>query len=172
MIFAASRPPEGVNIISSPCQNCGLASTIHLTRIVEGEKKHFHFCQSCVEKQKLVTNEVLQVGQVLQAILGPMPLATLKCSACQIQFMEFRTNGRLGCPHDYHSLKPGLIHIIKRVQRQVIHLGKKPSRQSKSHDWLEKIIGLRVQLEAAIKSEDYLTAISLRDNLKKLETDS
>ena len=54
----------------------------------------------------------------------------------------------------------------------MIHLGKKPSRQRKSHDWIEIIIGLRVQLEAAIKSEDYLTAISLRDNLKKLETDS
>lgn len=159
-----------MDFISSPCQNCGLASTVHLTRIIDGEKKHFHFCQQCVEKQKLVKNQMLQVGHVLQAILGPMPLATLKCPACQIQFMEFRSNGKLGCPHDYNSLKTGLAPIIKRVQRKLIHLGKRPRHEILDQEWVKKIIGLRSQLEVAVGAEDYLSAISLRDTIKGMES--
>lgn len=159
-----------MDLISTPCQNCGLASTVHLTRIIEGEKKHFHFCLQCVEKQNLVNNQVLQVGHVLQAILGPTPLAILKCPACQIQFMEFRSNGRLGCPHDYESMKPGLAPIIKRVQRKMVHLGKRPIRMIVENDWVKDIIGLRVQLEAAVKTEDYSLAISLRDAIKQMES--
>lgn len=171
MIYEGLRPVEGVSSISAPCQNCGSASTVHLTRIIEGEKKHFHFCQNCVDKQKLLKNQVLQVGQVLQAILGPMPLATLKCPACQIQFMEFRSIGRLGCPHDYNSLKTGLVPIIKKVQRKFSHLGKRPKRIHVDQDWMKKIIGLRVQLQGAVEAEDFSTAISLRDAIKAMEAE-
>lgn len=129
----------------------------------------FHFCQPCVEKQNFMKNEVLQVGQMLQAIMGPTPLATLKCPACLIQFMEFRKLGRLGCPHDYDSMRSGLDPIIKRVQRQVRHVGKKPKRLAGKPEWASQIISLRRELQSAIENENYPLAIRLRDTIKSMD---
>ncbi|MFM7540544.1 MAG: UvrB/UvrC motif-containing protein [Planctomycetota bacterium] len=129
----------------------------------------FHFCQPCVEKQNFLKNEVLQVGQMLQAIMGPTPLATLKCPACQIQFMEFRNQGKLGCPHDYDSMRSGLDPIIKRVQRHVRHVGKRPKRLPYKPESTSQIISLRRELQLAIETENYPLAIRLRDTIKSMD---
>ena len=52
----------------------------------------------------------------------------------------------------------------------MVHLGKRPIRMIVENDWVKDIIGLRVQLEAAVKTEDYSLAISLRDAIKQMES--
>ena len=144
---------------------------MHLTRIVSGEKRHFHFCQECVDKQQLLKNQVLQVTHVLQAILGPMPLATLTCPACRIQFMEFRNQGRLGCPHDYNSLRAGLEPLLKRLHRKFRHFGKRPISQRLFTIPPERVIELRQNLQDAIAAEDYARAIDLRDQIRLMDAE-
>lgn len=145
---------------------------MHLTRIVGGEKRHFHFCQECVDKQQLLKNQVLQVTHVLQAILGPMPLATLTCPACRIQFMEFRNQGRLGCPHDYNSLRTGLEPLLKRLHRKLKHFGKRPVCQRTVSIPPERVIELRQNLQDAVAAEDYARAIALRDQIRHLDSET
>lgn len=144
---------------------------MHLTRIVSGEKRHFHFCQECVDKQQLLKNQVLQVTHVLQAILGPMPLATLTCPACRIQFMEFRNQGRLGCPHDYNSLRVGLEPLLKRLHRKLRHFGKRPLSKRLFTIPPERVIELRQNLQDAIAAEDYARAIDLRDQIRLMDAE-
>jgi protein arginine kinase activator len=124
-----------------------------------------------VDKQQLLKNQVLQVTHVLQAILGPMPLATLTCPACRIQFMEFRNQGRLGCPHDYNSLRAGLEPLLKRLHRKLRHFGKRPLSQRLFTIPPERVIELRQNLQDAIAAEDYARAIDLRDQIRLMEAE-
>jgi protein arginine kinase activator len=124
-----------------------------------------------VDKQQLLKNQVLQVTHVLQAILGPMPLATLTCPACRIQFMEFRNQGRLGCPHDYNSLRVGLEPLLKRLHRKLRHFGKRPLSQRLFTIPPERVIELRQNLQDAIAAEDYARAIDLRDQIRLMDAE-
>jgi protein arginine kinase activator len=124
-----------------------------------------------VDKQQLLKNQVLQVTHVLQAILGPMPLATLTCPACRIQFMEFRNQGRLGCPHDYNSLRAGLEPLLKRLHRKLRHFGKRPLSQRLFTIPPERLIELRQNLQDAIAAEDYARAIDLRDQIRLMDAE-
>ncbi|MFN5327739.1 MAG: UvrB/UvrC motif-containing protein [Planctomycetota bacterium] len=114
---------------------------------------------------------MLQVTHVLQAILGPMPLATLTCPACRIQFMEFRNQGRLGCPHDYNSLRAGLEPLLKRLHRKLRHFGKRPLSQRLFTIPPERVIELRQNLQDAIAAEDYARAIDLRDQIRLMDAE-
>jgi protein arginine kinase activator len=124
-----------------------------------------------VDKQQLLKNQVLQVTHVLQAILGPMPLATLTCPACRIQFMEFRNQGRLGCPHDYNSLRVGLEPLLKRLHRKLRHFGKRPLSKRLFTIPPERVIELRQNLQDAIAAEDYARAIDLRDQIRLMDAE-
>src|SRR5437660_247160 len=53
-------------------------------------------------------------------------LARLTCPHCGIKYMEFRGEGRLGCPHDYAVFRAGLEPILRRVHRATAHVGKSP----------------------------------------------
>src|SRR6267378_1369695 len=76
------------------CQSCSRPATVHL-------------CESCAEQQQLVKHQELNLPAILQTLIGQHigqlndELARLTCPACGIKYMEFRAEGRLGCPHDY-----------------------------------------------------------------------
>jgi protein arginine kinase activator len=153
--------------MGSPCDNCGEPSTVHLTRIVGKEKQRVHLCQKCADKQDLLKKQVLQIHNVLHALMGPMPLATLSCPACRIQFMEFRNHGRLGCPHDYDSLRQGLEDIIRRLQGAKKHIGKRPTVISIDPQQNRDLITKRRELQESIHAEDFALAANLRDSIKQ-----
>jgi protein arginine kinase activator len=96
-----------------------------------------------------------------------MPLATLACPACRIQFMEFRNLGRLGCPHDYDSLRQGLEDIIRRLQGAKRHTGKRPVEIRFDAQANQTVVTLRRELQEAIHAENYTLAASLRDLIKQ-----
>ncbi|MFM8930343.1 MAG: UvrB/UvrC motif-containing protein [Gemmataceae bacterium] len=152
--------------MASPCDNCGEPATVHLTRIVGKEKHKVHLCQQCADKQDLLKKQVLQIHNVLHALMGPMPLATLACPACRIQFMEFRNIGRLGCPHDYDSLRQGLEEIIRRLQGARKHIGKRPSLLRADTEANRVVVTLRRELQEAVQAEDYGQAVLLRDQIR------
>ena len=51
------------------------------------------------------------------------------CPVCGITFFEFRSHGRLGCPHDYVAFKAQLEPLILNIHGEGEHAGKRP-RQS------------------------------------------
>src|SRR6516164_3164547 len=105
------------------CQICSAQATVHLTDMVQGEKRELHFCQVCAEKQQLVKKQELNLPAILQTLIsthiGPLTdeLARLTCPACGIKYMEFRSGGRLGCPHDYQVFRKPLLSLLKRIHR-------------------------------------------------------
>jgi protein arginine kinase activator len=156
------------------CQRCSKTATVHLTDIVDGQKKELHLCQDCAEQQQLLTKQELNLPAILQTIIGQHlgqlndELARLTCPACGIKYMEFRAEGRLGCPHDYEVFRTGLEPLLQRIHRAERHVGKCPRRRG-SPALQAELLELRTRLRAAIDAELYEEAARLRDLLRQKE---
>lgn len=157
------------------CQFCAKPATVHLTDIVNNHKKELHLCQACAEAQQLVKHQELNLPAILQNLigqhLGPRmdELARLACPACGIRYMEFRAQGRLGCPHDYTVFRSGLDTLLSRIHRGTRHVGKTPRRGEPPADRLVELAQLRRQLQTAVEAEAYEEAARIRDLLRKKE---
>jgi protein arginine kinase activator len=156
------------------CQSCSKPATVHLTDIVNGHKKELHLCQTCAEQKQLMKDQELNLSAILQTVIGQHisqlsdDLARLTCPACGIKYMEFRAEGRLGCPHDYEVFRAGLAPLLERIHRAGRHNGKRPRRGVRQAN-LAELMDLRQKLRAAVEAEAYEEAARLRDLLRQKE---
>jgi protein arginine kinase activator len=157
------------------CQCCANPATVHLTDIVNGQKKELHLCQTCAEQQQLLKQQELNLPAILQTLIGHHigqltdELARLTCPACGIKYMEFRAEGRLGCPHDYEVFRVGLDPLLQRIHRAGRHVGKAPRRRRCAAALQAELIDLRQQLRLAVEAEGYEEAARLRDLIRQKE---
>jgi protein arginine kinase activator len=156
------------------CQLCPNPATVHLTEILDGQKKELHLCQACAESQQLIKHQEINLPAILQTLIGQHvgaqsdELARLACPECGIKYMEFRAQGRLGCPHDYLVFRKGLEPLLRRIHRSVRHAGKSPRRVVGAERRAE-LVELRRRLQAAVDAEAYEEAARLRDRLRERE---
>lgn len=169
---ARPRRQEGKHV---KCQFCAKPATIHVTHIVNNQKKDVHLCQACAEAQQVVSKQELNLPVILQNLIGQHlgpemdELARLCCPVCGIRYMEFRSQGRLGCPHDYTVFRSGLDALLHRIHRSTRHLGKSPRQGAPPTDRLVEIALIRRQLQSAVDAEAYEEAARLRDLLRAKE---
>jgi protein arginine kinase activator len=159
------------------CQFCSNPATVHLTTLTGFKKKVVHLCESCAKKKEMVGDDKpeLNIQAVVHFMLGQQlgpeaeELSRLTCPHCGIKYMEFRGQGRLGCPHDYEAFRLGLDPILKRVHRSVQHAGKRPPHYLENRERLEEMVDIHRQLREAIEREDYELAARLRDLIRQKE---
>jgi len=170
------------------CQICHQReATIHITKIVNGEKTELHLCEVCA-KELAQKGELLYIdmepsfSSIVSTLLGKpgdsssvsmsmVTQETKKCPNCGMSLAEFQKSGRLGCSECYKAFKPYLLPVLRRIQGNVQHSGKRPKVfSSKESDKTEIISMLRKELEEAVKREDYERAAVLRDKIKELSS--
>ena len=157
------------------CQFCSNPAKVHLTKIVNQKKHELHLCPGCAEKQQLLEKQTLNLPAILQNLIGqhigPLgdELARLSCPACGIKYMEFRAEGRLGCPHDYAVFRRGLEPLLQRIHRASRHAGKAPRRRPPSPAQEAELLELKRRLRTAVEAEQYEEAARLRDLLREKE---
>ena len=157
------------------CQFCSNPATVHLTDIINGHKKETHLCQACAEKKHLLHQQELNLSAILQSVIGPHigaltdDLARLTCPECGIKYMEFKAEGRLGCPHDYQVFQSALEPLLQRIHRATRHAGKHPRHRRHSAAWHSEVVALRQELREAVRVENYEEAARLRDLLRQKE---
>lgn len=158
------------------CQSCSKPATVHLTDIVNGHKRERHLCQECAEKQQLLKHQELNLAVILQTVIGqhagPLSdeLARLTCPACGIKYMEFKAEGRLGCPQDYQVFQAALEPLLQRIHRSTRHLGKTPRNGPLNAKLQAEIVQLRQKLRRAVEAEAYEEAAKIRDLLRQKES--
>jgi protein arginine kinase activator len=96
-------------------------------------------------------------------------LAQRACPVCGLKYMEYRGEGRLGCPHDYQAFQAGLVPLLRRAHGATRHVGKRPGRSAADHSLAR--LRLRARLRAAVAREDYEEAARLRDQLRPQDAD-
>lgn len=160
------------------CQFCDNDATVHLTDVVKKKKREVHLCEGCARKNNLLPQPpapaidlkaLLNLLAVpLQIVSGAADPAALTCPSCGIKYGEFRAEGRLGCPDDYHAFRPVLEPLLERIHRSLTHAGKVPRgfrRQAAKAELRE----LKKRMAAAVKAEKYEEAARLRDQIRRKE---
>ena len=157
------------------CQACDNSATVHLTNIVNGQKKEVHLCQECAEKKEILKHQELNLSVILQTVIsqqiGPLTdeLSRLTCPSCGIKYMEFKAEGRLGCPQDYEVFQTALEPLLQRIHRSQRHVGKVP-RHGPTHKVQQaELMELRKKLREAVENEAYEDAAHLRDLIREKE---
>lgn len=163
------------------CQFCGAPATVHLTQIVNKQKQEMHLCDRCEREHQLLPPGPapdLNIPAILQLLFGqPQPLpgsatpgppaaepGSLNCPACGLKYVQFKTAGRLGCPHEYDAFRPNLEPLLERIHRGLTHAGKVPRAARRGADLRE----LNERLAAAVAAEDYEQAARLRDRIRQM----
>src|SRR5206468_11641849 len=86
----------------------------------------------------------------------------LICPSCGISFREFRSQGRLGCPHDYIAFEKELMPLLDNIHNATQHTGKFPKRAPDASQRQFQLIKLRSELKQAVEDEAYEHAARLR----------
>jgi len=157
------------------CQSCGKPATVHLTEIIKGEKREIHLCEQCAREQEITIKTQFTLPDLLQGLisahLGGLTdeLTKLSCPACGMKYMDFRGEGRLGCPNDYEVFAKGLLPLVERIHGATRHVGKAPRRAGQADPRRQELAELRTELRNAVKQEAYEEAARLRDLIREKE---
>src|SRR5262249_7187111 len=132
-------------------------------------------CQACAEQQQILKHQELNLSVILQTVIGPHlgpptdEVSRLTCPVCGIKYMEFKAEGRLGCPHDYQVFHVALEPLLEPIHRSARHVGKVPRHTGHNLARQAEILELRRQLRSAVEAEAYEEAARLRDLLRQKE---
>ena len=97
-------------------------------------------------------------------------LANLKCAECGLTFVEFRSQGLLGCPNDYDVFGEPLTAVISKAQNgKTQHTGKSPGQRLVVDPKQQERTKLQRERRDAVDTEDYRLAARLRDQLAELD---
>jgi len=153
------------------CRRCSKPATLHITEIRKGEVQQLHLCETCARKYLNSGPESDEEGLSLGAAEESLDTADdVACPHCGITFRQFRTQGRLGCPHDYKFFESELNDLLKNIHDDTQHCGKAPHQTSESSQEQFRLIKLRKELQAAVTDEAYERAAKLRDEIQEVET--
>jgi protein arginine kinase activator len=153
------------------CHYCGQPATVHLTDIVQKQKRTMYLCEACAREHQLVPDgptPQLNLQALVQLLLGQPTAADpagLTCPTCGLKYAAFRVDGRLGCPDDYDAFRPALEPLLERIHRGGRHQGKAPRAAARRAE----LAHLRDLLTAAVAAENYEDAARLRDRIRQKE---
>ncbi|MEE1318683.1 MAG: UvrB/UvrC motif-containing protein [Ruminococcus sp.] len=165
------------------CQKCGSNNaTTHVKTIINGELREYDLCSECARKMGY-TNVFGDMENEFSNFLGsffgnvlPARTQATRCEFCGSTYSDIAKSGHVGCAKCYEIFADELYPSIRRIHGNTTHCGKNSSVAEKSKQTKtkvetkeEKIRKLKVQLENAIKEQNFELAAELRDKIKEME---
>ncbi len=174
------------------CQNCeSKESTVHVTKIVNGQKTEFYLCEECAAGRsdlefpdlelplKGIIGGKMPLHQFFSGLLGkgalgdpgvvPRGTAELQCPACGLSYAQLGQIGCFGCDRCYEVFGDHLLPLLRRLHGNQKHIGKIPARAGSHAKIKKEIEGLRQELQKKVREEDFEEAVRLRDIIRGLE---
>jgi protein-arginine kinase activator protein McsA len=129
------------------------------------------------EKIKEISHNLMHTSQPMVP-LEAKEVPNKVCPNCGISLKKISQEGRLGCQMCYDWFRTELDVIIHHAHDGATkHVGKVPkkwnkevTKKQKENDLGLEILGLEIELDAAILKEDYESAAALRDKIKELRS--
>ncbi|GFP77917.1 DUF7685 domain-containing protein [Clostridium fungisolvens] len=165
------------------CDKCGSReASVHIVKVVNGDKKEVNLCDKCAnESMEIPLNPFEDLGEFsFQNLLSGLvdyvnktsrdaQKTEVTCENCGMAYNEFQKTGLLGCSECYKNFQNTINPVIKRVQGDVEHVGKVPTKAGKCLVEKKKLLKLKEELQHAILGEEYERAAVLRDEIKSLQ---
>src|SRR5262245_10464092 len=158
------------------CQRCPKQATLHITEVLgEDRFEEVHLCEDCAKKYLVEPQKKAggaKSGATEEAVEEAVeaPVAGPSCDVCGITYLEFRNQGRFGCPHDYDAFKAELLPLLESIHNDVRHVGKTPRRLPRTQGAQVELTNLRRRLQQLVTEENYEEAARVRDRIKELES--
>ena len=171
------------------CDECGKnKATVHLTEIVNDLITKLNLCEVCAKQKGAEAEQHFGIADLLSALSDveqpqapaaagapPSPAAAKnKCARCGLTYEDFKRMGRLGCGECYKAFRTSLTPLLKRIHGSNQHIGKSPSAQAidelkTNHKRTEELEQAKLELQKAVRCEEFEEAAALRDKIKFLE---
>jgi protein arginine kinase activator len=144
-----------------------------LTQILEGKMQKVNLCDACSKEKGVQDPTGFALADLLLGIGAAEEIekgaTTQKCPVCGFTQADFKKTGRLGCSACYVTFAEGLNGLLKAMHKGTEHVGKLPERAQRAIELSDRVRTLTKNLEKAVAEENYETAASLRDQIKRLE---
>lgn len=157
------------------CQRCKKnEASIHVTDVSEGAKDEIHLCQQCAQKEGVTLKGHVSLADFLSGLIkAPVTkemarLSKLKCPVCGINYIEFQSKGRLGCPKDYEVFEDLVSDLLEKIHGSTKHVGKTPQPGITANTAVTELESLKEELAKAIADERYEEAAHLRDRIREM----
>jgi len=148
-------------------------ATVFLTEIANGKMQKVNLCGACSQEKGVEDPKSFALADLLLGLGAAEEIEkgapSQKCPVCGFTQADFKKTGRLGCSVCYVTFAEGLGSLLKAMHKGTEHVGKLPQRASREIELGDRMKALNSDLEKAVKEENYETAASLRDQIKKLE---
>lgn len=161
------------------CQRCNSnEASIHLTKIVNGEKNEVYLCEECARETGQLSfagNNPFAFQNLLKGLINPdisqyeEYQEEYKCDNCGLTYHNFSKNGLFGCSECYNAFINKLDPILSRIHGNNRHNGKVPKRRGGTLRIKREIVNLRQKMQEAINEENFEKAAVIRDEIRNLE---
>ncbi|MGR3178446.1 MAG: UvrB/UvrC motif-containing protein [Candidatus Anammoxibacter sp.] len=160
------------------CESCNKKhANVHITEIHGEKKKERHLCEDCAQDVSNSITKMPSPSDILTNLISQVApeigeMSKIVCPVCNISYLEFRSQGRLGCSMDYTAFEKGLIPLLEKMHGSSQHIGKVPPAAGKDVVRKNKLIQLRKDLNSVVENEDYENAATIRDEINTLAGES
>jgi|LSQX01.3.fsa_nt_gb protein arginine kinase activator len=166
------------------CQKCQQRNaSVHITQIINNEKKEIHLCEQCAQEHKELTmgtsinfTAPFGINDLLAGFLGKdnkygskPKVSSSVCNVCGMTYEQFTGRGKLGCANCYNVFKNTLEQAFKRIHGNTNHNGKVPTKAGSKVRAAREIEKLKNKLNKAVQAEEYEAAAELRDEIRQME---
>ncbi|MDO4575850.1 MAG: UvrB/UvrC motif-containing protein [Planctomycetia bacterium] len=168
------------------CQKCNRPATFHITELLGNMPEELHLCAEHAKEYMDQTQDTSPAAANMATALAhhmAQQMALTKtteqlsamdeevCPVCGISFFEFRGQSRLGCPEDYNFFRKQLEPLLINIHGELRHIGKIPKRTGQLSAKCTSLIRLRREMTDAIQTENYELAGTLRDKIRRIESE-
>ena len=148
------------------CEICGKrTATVHVKTTINGVYTEKHMCASCAKEYDNELDLLTPAG-IIYSMFNNTPMKSKRCSNCGTSIKEFQQTGYLGCSKCYTEFGDVIEPVIRRVQGNTAHVGRVPTPVTKPTTEKDRLM---MELEQAIRVEDYKKAAVLRDKIKSIQ---
>ena len=135
---------------------CGKPATVHITKIIDGEKTKMHLCQECAQKgsavgegfpSQILPNIKKLEKQILDSARPKRSASDPVCPYCGTTLSEFDKSGRFSCQYCYTAFKSKVDEMLAHMHGFLEHKGKRPKRFEKASEKVAASVKNSAQLE-------------------------
>ena len=134
-----------------------------------------NLCEACSKEKGVQDPTSFALADLLLGIGAAEEIekgaSAKKCQVCGFTQADFKKTGRLGCSECYATFAEGLSSLLKAMHKGTEHVGKLPERAQRTMALSQQMRALTENLQKAVADENYETAASLRDQIKRLENE-
>lgn len=173
------------------CEKCKKrTATVFYNENINGKTRSYSLCGDCAAKLR-EKGDLQDITSMIGSFADPFSAlhddlfggffgiptmksvsAEKKCEGCGSTYSDIAQNGKVGCPMCYETFRDELSRMIQSVHGTTTHSGSVPARHRAKQARAEQLQHLKQELQEAVQKEDYERAATLRDEVRKLQSET